>query len=419
MLGGCGCPIFQPIEHPAPNIHKKSYIRSLANKPDLQKGIENMGSSLKLFTIRGIEVKLHVTFPLILLWAALQFGLLAGNLSSALFGVVAVSFLFVLVTLHELGHSFAAQYYGVPVKQIVLSPIGGVAQLARIPEKPVQEFVIAIAGPAVNFIIAVLMGLLAFGTGLTIANPLTGNPLAGLSIGGGFSLQALFSYIFFYNIILALFNLMPAFPLDGGRIFRSLLAMRLEYVQATNIAATVGRALAIALGLFGIFSGGFFMVLIAVFIYVGAGQEAAQVRMRGVLRGYTVEQVVDSSAYALSPDSTVQQASNLMIFGGQKSFPVLDGPFLVGFLTQEDLLAAMRTAAPHSRIGPLMRRDVRPVSCDDDLYDVQQRLIVEKSNALPVVSEGRFMGLITMRQIGELYRMLRAAPKAWPQGQSA
>ena len=109
-----------------------------------------MGSSLKLFSIRGIEVKLHITFPLILLWAALQFGLLAGNLSSALFGVVAVSFLFVLVTLHELGHSFAAQYYGVPVKQIVLSPLGGVAQLAHIPEKPVQEFVIAIAGPAVT-----------------------------------------------------------------------------------------------------------------------------------------------------------------------------------------------------------------------------------------------------------------------------
>jgi CBS domain-containing protein len=271
----------------------------------------------------------------------------------------------------------------------------------------------------VNFVIAILMGLLAFGTGLTLANPLAGNPLDGLSIVGGFSLQALFSYIFFYNILLAVFNLMPAFPLDGGRIFRSLLAMRLEYVKATTIAAAVGRALAVALGLFGIFNGGFFLVLIAVFIYFGAGQEAAQVKMRGLLRGYTVEQVYNSSAYTLSADSTVQQASNLMIFGGQKSFPVLEGPRLVGFLSQEDLLAAMRTAAPHSRIGPLMRRNVRPVSIDDDLHYVQQRLVSEQTHALPVVSHGRFMGLITLRQIGELYRTLRATPKAWPQGQSA
>ena len=374
-----------------------------------------MGNSLKLFSIRGIEVKLHITFPLILIWAALQFGLLAGNLSSALFGVVAVSFLFVLVTLHELGHSFAAQYYGVPVKQIVLSPLGGVAQLAHIPEKPIQEFVIAIAGPAVNVVIAILMGLLAFGTGITI-----GNPLAGLSIASGFSLQALFSYIFFYNILLALFNLMPAFPLDGGRIFRSLLAMRLEYVQATNIAATVGRALAIALGLYGIFNGGFFLVLIAVFIFVGAGQEAAQVKMRSVLRGFTVQQVYDSSAHRLNPDNTVRQASDLMIVGGQKSFPVLEGESLVGFLPHEELLEAMRTAVSHSRIGPFMRRDVRPVSCEDDLYDVQQRLVTEQANALPVVSsDGRFMGLITLRHIGELYQMLRIGRKAWPQGQSA
>jgi Zn-dependent protease/CBS domain-containing protein len=378
-----------------------------------------MGNSLKLFTIRGIELKLHITFPLILLWAALQFGLLAGNLSSALFGVVAVSFLFVLVTLHELGHSFAAQYYGVPVKQIVLSPLGGVAQLAHIPEKPSQEFVIAIAGPAVNFIIAILMGLLALGSGISFSHLLASSPLAGLSISSGFSLQALFSYIFFYNILLALFNLLPAFPLDGGRIFRSLLAMRLPYVQATNIASTVGRALAIALGLYGLFNGGFFLVLIAVFIYVGAGQEAAQVRMRGVLRGYTVEQVYDSSAHRLSPDSTVRQASDLMIFGGQKSFPVLEGETLVGFLPHEELLAAMRTAVSYARIGAFMRRDIRPVSCEDDLYDVQQRLFAEKASALPVVSDGRFMGLITLRHIGELYRMLRVTPKAWPQSQSA
>ena len=161
-----------------------------------------MRGSLRLITVRGIDIRLHFTFPLILIWAALQFGLLAGNLSGALFGVTAILILFGLVTLHELGHGFAAQYYDVPVKQIVLSPIGGVAQLSHIPEKPSQEFFIALAGPAVNFLIALLMALVL----LTPVASL-GNPAAVITGASGFTLNSLFSYIFFYNILLALFNI--------------------------------------------------------------------------------------------------------------------------------------------------------------------------------------------------------------------
>ncbi len=192
-----------------------------------------MNRSLKLFTIKGIDIRLHITFPLILAWAAWQFGQMFGSVNGAVFGVAAVSILFMLVTLHELGHSFAAMAFDVPVKQIILSPIGGVAQLMRMPDKPSQELIIAFAGPAVNIVLAFLMLVFALAWGINIGTLLRG--AAGLA---GTTLTALFSYVFVSNIFLAVFNLIPAFPMDGGRVLRALLALRLDYAQATNIAAS-------------------------------------------------------------------------------------------------------------------------------------------------------------------------------------
>lgn len=372
-----------------------------------------MGNSFKLFSIRGIDIRLHITFPLILLWAGLQFGLRAGTVESAVFGVIVVGLLFVLVTLHELGHSFVAQYFSVPVKQIILSPLGGVAQLREIPDKPIQEFLIAIAGPAVNVVIAILMGAIALNLGISVKNPFL--ILSGL---GDLTLTSLFIYVFYYNIILALFNLIPAFPLDGGRVFRSLLAMRLDYVRATTIASTVGQAIAIMLGIYGLFSGGIFMVFIAVFIFMAGRQEAQMVRVRHVLRSVKVQQAYSASVYQLNRDSTVQQATNLMIYGGQRNFPVVESESLVGFLPHAELMGAMRTAAPHSRVDNIMRRDVEPVALGDNLFDVHRKLGELQLEALPVAIGKRFLGLITRRQIDDVHRLLRTTPNAVPQGQS-
>ncbi|MEJ2747210.1 MAG: site-2 protease family protein [Anaerolineae bacterium] len=367
-----------------------------------------MGSSLKLFTVRGIDIRLHFTFPLILIWAAFQFGLAAGaGMAGAIFGIAAVSLLFVLITLHELGHSVAAQHYGVAVKQIILSPIGGVAQLMRMPDKPAQEFVVAIAGPAVNFIIAGLMWMAALALGISLSNPL--GVLVGL---GGVSLKSLFTYVFVYNIFLAVFNLLPAFPMDGGRVFRSLLAMRLDYVKSTRIAATVGRILAVLMGIYGLFNGGIFLVLIAIFIYGAATQEEQMVRLRGSLRGYTVKQAYTPSAYQLSPYHNLQHVVDFMLAGGQSSFPVSQGELYVGFLTRGELEQALQARAPHTWVGDVMRRDVMPVSLSTDIYEVQQRLAAEKLDALPVVENGRCVGLITRNNIQELYRLSHVAPGA-------
>ncbi|MDX1613838.1 MAG: site-2 protease family protein [Candidatus Promineifilaceae bacterium] len=374
-----------------------------------------MGSSLKLFTIRDIDIKLHITFPLILVWAGLQFGLLAGSLATAFFGVVAVTLLFVLVTLHELGHSFAAQHYGVPVKQIVLTPLGGVAQLNEMPEDPLQELVIASAGPAVNVVAALLMGGVILFGGIEL-----GNPLAVLTGAAGFSLSTLFVYVFIYNIVLAVFNLLPAFPMDGGRILRALLALRLEYSRATSIAATIGRGFAVLMGLYGLFNGGIFLILIAAFIFFGAGQEAGMVRMRNKLRGVRVSQVYQQRIHTLTLDSTVQQAANLMLYTGQRNFPVVDeGDELVGFLSSETLEHALRNSVPHAPIARFMRADIVPVSRDDDLFDVQKRMATEALSAIPVAEGGRLVGLVTERSLGELLRLLDIAPNAMLRGQSA
>lgn len=365
-----------------------------------------MNRSFKLLTIRGIDLRLHITFPLILAWAAIQFGMLFGTVSGAIFGIVAISLLFALVTLHELGHSFAAIAYGVPVKQIILTPIGGVAQLTRMPDKPVQELVVAIAGPAVNIVIAVLLAALALAYGISVPSLFTT-----FSALEGTTLLTLFSYIFVSNLFLAIFNLLPAFPMDGGRILRALLALRIDYARATKIAAGIGRVLAVGLGIFGLINGNFFMIFIAIFIFGAATQESRLTQIRHQLQGFTVQQAYTTTAYRLESHYTLQQAANMMTYSGQRDFAVVSGDQLVGFLSSEDLREAMRSQPAHTSIATIMQRNVNPVSPTTDLFSVQERLVKEGANALPVASQsGRFLGIITRQHIAELYRMVQSNP---------
>lgn len=370
-----------------------------------------MSSSLKLFSVRGIDIRLHLTFPLILVWAAFQFGVLGGGgLTGALFGVIAISLLFVLVTLHELGHSFAALHYGVPVERIVLLPIGGVAQLRNMPDKPKQEFVIALAGPAVNVALAVLMGSAAVLFGLPLTNPLTG----GVSLTFG----AIFSYIFFYNVILAIFNMIPAFPMDGGRVLRSVLAMKLAYGQATDIAVSLGRGLAVLFGLYGLFTGQFFSVLIAIFIFSGATQEGQMVKFRQQLRGYTVQQAYSNRIPILRPDDSLREAADWMA-RGVTDFPVSHFDSYVGFLDNQRLMEALQQGGPNQTVAATMSRDVKPVSLTTDLYDVQQRMSHEGLSALPVVEFGQIVGVISIRHIRQMLRMAAMRPELFPRVRSA
>lgn len=362
-----------------------------------------MDQSIRLFSVRGIAVRMHLTFPLILVWAALQFGVLArGGVAGALFGVLATLLLFAIVVLHELGHSVAAQYYGVEVKQIVLLPLGGVAQLARIPEKPSQEFVIAIAGPAVNFALALIFGVVALAAGWSLGLSRLPELLGNMT---RISLAALFAYTFSSNLLLAVFNLIPAFPMDGGRILRALLATRFPYPRATNLAAGVGQALAWLMAIIGFLRGDFFWILIALFVYSGASQERQLVAARSILSGLTVEQAYSRGAMALSPENTLRDAVELTLNTFQSDFPVCDGESLVGMLTHTRLIEALNRHGPDALVGEVMARDVSALSPAEELIEAQTRLAEAKADALPVVQGGRFQGILTTRDISEIFRL--------------
>jgi Zn-dependent protease len=227
-----------------------------------------MRSSLKVASIFGIEVRIHLTFLIFLVWIWFSYYQIAG-FAGAVQGVLFILALFACVLLHEFGHAFAARGFGIETPDITLLPIGGVARLSRIPEKPWQELVVAIAGPLVNVVIAAALIFVIHGSASLEQLEYLESPRTEL-------LAKLASV----NVMLILFNLIPAFPMDGGRVLRALLAMAMPYARATQIAAWIGQGLAVVFGIFGIF-GNPFLIFIAFFIFVGAQQEAAMARSRG------------------------------------------------------------------------------------------------------------------------------------------
>ena len=246
-----------------------------------------MGTSLTIFRVYDINVRVHWSFLLILAYGAFAFSGDTGSpLVGAIYGVTAILLLFACVTLHEFGHALVARHYGIQVKSIMLLPIGGVANLEKLPEKPIQEFLIAVAGPLVNFGLAlILLPVVLFTVGLEMRSGAMPTSVVGvLSNMQTPGLVNLLMYLLAMNLMLGLFNLLPAFPMDGGRVFRALLARRFPYTWATYTAARVGRWIALAIGLYGLFNNPF-MILIAFFIWFAGGQEAAmvahEVRMRG------------------------------------------------------------------------------------------------------------------------------------------
>ncbi len=366
-----------------------------------------MDNSIKLFRVAGIDIKMHITFPLILVWGALQFGLLRGQgLTGAFFGVVVTLLLFAIVVLHELGHSFAARYFGVQTRQIVLLPLGGVAQLEQIPEKAWQEFVIAIAGPAVNFVLAVLLFPLL---GTFNANP--GSLIAALQNLDVGSPAALLAYLYVTNLSLAIFNLIPAFPLDGGRVLRALLASRLPYPTATRIAVSIGQTLAFLLGLWGFLGGGFVLILIAAFIYFGASQEGSLVQVRSVLRDVRVGQAFSRQVQVLAANDPIRRAVDLTLQSFQSDFPVLDQGRLVGLLTSADLLTAISRRGDALPVREVMRTNIRTTTPNEDLFTVQQKLAESGLDALPVLEQEQLIGVLTSRDLNEVYRLLSVNPQ--------
>ncbi len=355
--------------------------------------------SLPIGSVGGTVIRVHVTFLLLLLWIAITY-YIQGGTQAAIQGMAFVVLVFACVVLHEFGHVLAARQYGVQTPDITLLPIGGVARLARIPENAGQELVIALAGPAVNVIIAALLYFLQ-GTLPTLAG-------TGLQRPETDMLERLATV----NVFLFLFNLIPAFPMDGGRVLRALLAYRMGYAQATQVAASIGQGVAFLFGLLGLF-GNPLLLFIALFVYLAATAEAHSVQLRQVARGILATDAAITRFESLSPLSRLSDAVQALVRTTQHEFPVVDGAGrLRGVLTRDAMIRALMEHGPDVAVTEIMTRDIPAVQPRQSLEDAVRLLQDKGAPVIGVVdSAGRLVGLITPENIGEIMMVHAAQPR--------
>lgn len=343
-----------------------------------------MGWSIALGRVFGISVRLHLTFLLTLAWLGLSF-YAAGGGPVALQGILIIVLAFASVLLHEFGHALTARRFGIQTPDITLLPIGGVARLERIPEVPRQELAIALAGPAVNAAIALVLYL------------------ALRTAGGEAAWQSTFAgRLLAINLWLAGFNLVPAFPMDGGRILRALLAERGDYAQATQTAAAVGQGFAFLFALLGLLFNPL-LLFIGLFVYLGAANEASLAQMQSVASNVPVQCAMIERYQALNEEAPLFEAIEALLSGVQRDFPVVDGSGQVkGVLTRDDLLSALNRKEERLTVGSAMQTGVPSVHACDMLSRAFRQLQATGSSALPVVNgAGRLVGLLTKEHVAD------------------
>jgi Zn-dependent protease len=302
--------------------------------------------------------------------------------------------------LHEFGHALTAQRFGIKTRDITLYPIGGIARLERMPDKPIQELWVALAGPAVNVVIAALL----FGW-LVVTGTLA--PLAGLSMTSGPFIERLL----LVNAWLVLFNLIPAFPMDGGRVLRSLLALRMEYTRATQIAANIGQGIALLFGFVGLFTNPT-LLFIAFFVWIGAAQEASMVQMKTAMGGILVGQAMLTDFEVLSPRDSMGRAVELILSGSQTDFPVMEDNAVVGVLTRSNILSALSLQGSEVPVAENMQREFQMVDANEMLDLAFIRLQTCSCHIMPVTSRGQLVGLLTSDNVGEFLMIQSALDQA-------
>ena len=350
-----------------------------------------MAWSFSLGQLLGSQLRVHVTFFLLLAWVGFA-AYSSGGWPAAINNLLFVLALFACVIAHEFGHALMARRYGIRTHDITLLPIGGLARLERMPEKPMQEVWVALAGPAVNVVIWLILMVLGAGSQL--------NSLAQFE-----STQSdLLSRLAFVNLLLAAFNLIPAFPMDGGRVFRALLCLKMDRAKATHIAAVGGQMVAIGLGFLGLISSNPILVLIAVFVFVAANAESHDVAMRSVAHRMQARDAMITEFRALSLVNTLATAAQAVIHTTQHEFPVLDQDGnLLGFVTRDRLFTALAGDHPRSELASsIMDTDIPQVSLTSSLNKVLDKLH-EGAAAIAVCTRtGKMVGYITRENIGEL-----------------
>jgi len=348
-----------------------------------------MRNSIKLFRVFGISVEMHISFLIlpVLFWLTL-----------GIKGVALILGVFVCVTLHELCHALQAKKFGVKADRIILLPIGGVASMGSIPDKPYQEFRIAIAGPLFNIILAAILYYPAY-------------RFLGPDIFFSMNLATwphVIAYLYWLNILLAVFNLLPAFPMDGGRILRALLARVMTLQKATRIAVGFGYLFIFLFVAWGIMVGNIWLLIIAFFVYISATQEASHVEITETLKRLKVRDILPDGYLSVEPDTKLSKVLEMVFHSHQEDFPVMESGLLAGIVTRADIISAIHQFGVDKTVGDIMTRNFPAAGPSDSLTKIHKLMEESGLRAIPIMEAGKLLGLITMEDLGKIYALMSA-----------
>lgn len=361
--------------------------------------------SWRMGRVAGIDIHVHATFPLLFAWITVVM-LRSGATASAIAGtLVLILAVFALIVIHETAHALTARRYGITTHDITLLPIGGIAHLDHMPREPKQELLIAVAGPAVNVVFAiVLFGILALTGGLSELRVLAATNSTQITT------SRILAELFGINLSLTVFNLLPAFPLDGGRVMRALLAIkRKDYVSATLAAAKVGKAFALIFGVVGLFVlDNPMLVVIALFVWLSAASEASAAQTSAALADVPLSQLLITDMRTLSPSDRLSSAVKLTVHGFQQDFPVVADGRLVGMLGRADLVRGLSQHGANAMVQTAMRKTFPFTMPDAKPEETLKLLTTRGAGAVPVVSDDKLLGLLTLENVAEFMLLQKA-----------
>ncbi len=372
--------------------------------------------SLDLGSVAGIRIKIHWTFIFIVLYVFYANYQQSGSLETGLWGVIFILTVFACVTLHELGHATMGKRFGVRTQKITLLPIGGVASMENIPDKPVQELWIAIAGPMVNVVIAIILYVLFPDQIGSVYHQMQDVALQLSQNGGNEATQQakevlaigpsnFIFYLFFVNVMLVLFNAIPAFPMDGGRVLRALLAMRMNRVRATQVAATVGQIFAFLFILWGFYSDPF-LIFIGLFVFLGAYSENMMVQQSEALRGHRVREAMHTGFILLPPSARIKDAVAYMMQGHYSDFIIMDDDdHIIGLVSKPQLIEALKDHDGEEPVINLAVKDFAVLSPSDKLNKIYPTILMNEAGFYPVVEDGKVVGVIDRESINQFLMM--------------
>jgi len=358
-----------------------------------------MKANLSLGSIAGIKIKVHWTFFLLIIWIVSDQIKRGGDTESILYNVAFILTVFLCVVLHELGHALMARRFKIGTKKITLLPIGGIASMEKIPESPRQEFLVSIAGPIVNVIIATLLYFI-----IPIKDIMNLNLDESFSFLVRFNMQNFLFYLFLVNVALVVFNMIPAFPMDGGRVLRALLAMKMNRVKATQIAASVGQFFAVLFLIIGLLYNPF-LIFIALFIFLGAYGENKMVQHLMLLKGHQVKEAMMTNITTFSPDDTINKVIEAILSGTENNFVVVKESVVLGLLYHKNIIE--NSNKENCLVKDIMTTTFKLLKDDDDLKKVYELIYGESKAFFPVVKSDELIGVIDIMNLNE-YLLIQA-----------